>query len=206
MEGMKKTIACKINLNLGLDKEFKEQKARLEEKANRVEKLTKEVAQERDATKAWSAEKAQLEEERNTLQTEKEALHIRNEELEKAKANEANKASKALAQAKRDAEMALASTAAQAEMARINFANSTPWSFLSSHAYDKKVGSECAAYLHSLVTCTQGRFPALVSLFHEEVIRHPGWYHGLSLPEDVAMAEGGETSHPRAKEDNPANP
>ncbi|GAA0138950.1 hypothetical protein LIER_00596 [Lithospermum erythrorhizon] len=162
MEGMKKTISFKNNLNLGLDKEYKDQKAKLEE-------------EDKDAAKAWSIEKAQLEAEMDNLRVEKKAFQVRNEELEQAKKNEAIKASEVLTQVKKDAEIALASTVAKAETTRINFVNSTLRSFLSSRAYDKKVGSECEAYLHPLVSSTQGRFPDLVSLFNEEVIRRPDW-------------------------------
>ncbi|GAA0170331.1 hypothetical protein LIER_24619 [Lithospermum erythrorhizon] len=171
MEVMKKSVAFKNNLNLGLDKECKDQNPRLEEEAKRVEKLTRELAQERDLAKACQ------------------------------------KAFEALAQAKRDAEMALASAAAQVETARFIFVNSTLRSFLSSPAYNKKVGCECATYIHSLVTSTQGRFPDLVSLSNEEVIRRPSWYPGLSLPKDAAMAEEGDEAHPPPnEEDHPINP
>ncbi|GAA0146207.1 hypothetical protein LIER_06216 [Lithospermum erythrorhizon] len=106
VEGMKKTIAFKNNLNNGLDNECKDQKAKLEEEAK-----------------------------------QKETFRVCNDELERAKADEANKASEVLAQAKRDDEVALTSTAAKADTARIQFANSTLRSFLSSPAYEKKVGS-----------------------------------------------------------------
>ncbi|GAA0157401.1 hypothetical protein LIER_14676 [Lithospermum erythrorhizon] len=78
---------------------------------------------------------------------------------------------KEVVQVKQDADLALASAVAEAESARIHFANSTLLSFLSSPAYEKKVGSECAAYFHSIVASTQGRFPDLAVLFNEEVAR-----------------------------------
>ncbi|GAA0157435.1 hypothetical protein LIER_14703 [Lithospermum erythrorhizon] len=115
-------------------------------------------------------------------------------ELERAKLEEV-----VVARVKRDADRALASAADEAESARIHFENSTLLSFLSSPAYEKKVGSECAAYLHSLVSSTQGRFPDLVALFNEEVARRPDWYRGLTLPIPkgaVLLEEGGETPNP----------
>ncbi|GAA0159157.1 hypothetical protein LIER_38805 [Lithospermum erythrorhizon] len=75
-----------------------------------------------------------------------------------------------------DAEAALVFAATKADEDRINFANSTLHSFLSSPAYEKKMGSKCAAYFHSLVASTSERFPDLIALFNEE--------------------EGGETSNP----------
>ncbi|GAA0172207.1 hypothetical protein LIER_26074 [Lithospermum erythrorhizon] len=107
--------------------------------------------EEEDAAKARSVERVQLEVEKDALRIEKEALQLRYKELERAKAHEAVKASEALAQVKRDAETALVSAATKADADRINFVNSTLLYFLSSPAYEKKVGHECVAYLHSLV-------------------------------------------------------
>ncbi|GAA0168193.1 hypothetical protein LIER_22963 [Lithospermum erythrorhizon] len=128
---------------------------------------TRELAKEGDVAKAWSVEKTNLQAERDNLQTENLSLQARCKELERAKVDESNKASEALDQAKRHAEITLASAATKVEAARIQFANDTLRSFLSSPAYDTKVGSECAAYLASLVTSTQGKFPDLVALFNE---------------------------------------
>ncbi|GAA0139702.1 hypothetical protein LIER_35123 [Lithospermum erythrorhizon] len=106
------------------------------------------------------------------------------------------KASEVLEQTIRDAEMALASAAAMAETARIQFANSTLRSFISSPAYEKKMGSECETYFHSLVASTSERFPDLIALFNEEMARPPDWYRGLNLPPPKVaflLEEGGET-------------
>ncbi|GAA0169009.1 hypothetical protein LIER_23581 [Lithospermum erythrorhizon] len=81
-----------------------------------------------------------------------------------------------IAQIKRDANLGLASAAAKAEFDRINFANSTLRSFLSSLAYEKKMGSECAAYYHSVMASTSRRFPDLLAVFKEDMIRRPDWY------------------------------
>ncbi|GAA0164998.1 hypothetical protein LIER_20508 [Lithospermum erythrorhizon] len=73
---------------------------------------------------------------------QKEKLEkLRYDELKCAKADDIINSSKVLAQTKSDVEMALASTAAKAEMDRIQFANSTMRSFLSSPAYEKKMGA-----------------------------------------------------------------
>ncbi|GAA0164304.1 hypothetical protein LIER_19972 [Lithospermum erythrorhizon] len=152
VEGMKNAISFKNNLNKEPDKEYKDQKAKFEEEARRIVKLTENLPQEEVAAKARSVERVQL---------------------ERAKVDEAVKASEALAQVKRDAEAALVSAATKADADRINFANSTLRSFIYSPAYEKKVGRECAAYLHSLVFSTRGRFPDLVALFNGEIICRP---------------------------------
>ncbi|GAA0151668.1 hypothetical protein LIER_10343 [Lithospermum erythrorhizon] len=124
---------------------------------------------------------------------------------QRAKLEEAAKASEAVAQVKRNVDRALASAAVEAKSARIHFMNSTLLSFLSSPAYEKKVASECTAYLHSLVASTQGRFPDLAALFNEEAARRPDWNLGLTVPIPegvVLLEESGETPNP-PPEENP---
>ncbi|GAA0185398.1 hypothetical protein LIER_32686 [Lithospermum erythrorhizon] len=138
-------------------------------------------------------------------QTAKHFNQTRLDELERVRLEEVVKAFEAVAQVKRNADLALASTVVKAESARIHFANSTLLSFLYSPAYEKKVGSECATYLHSIVASTQGRFPDLATRFNEEVTRRPDWYRGLTLPIPkgaVLLEEGGETPNP-PPEENP---
>ncbi|GAA0165999.1 hypothetical protein LIER_40100 [Lithospermum erythrorhizon] len=109
------------------------------------------------------------------------------------------KTSEGLAQCKRDAETALASATVKAETDRIYFTNHTVPSFISSPAYEKKVGSECTSYFHSLVGSTSGRFPDLIALFNEETSRRPDWYRDLVLPLPeglVLLEEGGEIPNP----------
>ncbi|GAA0143824.1 hypothetical protein LIER_04418 [Lithospermum erythrorhizon] len=180
---MKKSISFKNNLNKELDRE--------------------------EAAKTWSAEKIQLEAYRDNVRAEKEALQLRYDELERAKADDIINALEVLAQTQRDAEMALASAAAKAETDRIQFMNNTLRSFISSLAYEKKMGSECATYVHSLVASTSERFPNLIALFYEEMAWRPDWYRGLTLilPEgEVLLEEGGETPNLPIEEHHPAKP
>ncbi|GAA0145848.1 hypothetical protein LIER_36206 [Lithospermum erythrorhizon] len=149
---MRRTITFKSRLNLELNKKCKELDLKLKEKAQRVEELILELANKKEMAKAWSIEKAQLQAERDSLQIEKEVLQNRNGKLERDKLEEAAKASES------------------------HFTNNTLLSFISCPAYEKKVGSECAAYLYSLVASTQGRFPDLVTLFNEEVARRHDLY------------------------------
>ncbi|GAA0174433.1 hypothetical protein LIER_27823 [Lithospermum erythrorhizon] len=153
------------------------QKVKLEEETQRVKELTEERAQERDAAKAWSAKKTQLEDERDNLQ--------------------------------KRAEAALLFAAAKAETDRIHFANSTVRSFISSPAHEKKMGSECAASLYSLVSSTSRRFPDLIALFNEEMTQRLDWYRGWTLPLPKGaflLEEGGETPNLPVEEDHLANP
>ncbi|GAA0143318.1 hypothetical protein LIER_04033 [Lithospermum erythrorhizon] len=57
-----------------------------------------------EVDKAWVAKRTTLQADKDTLQTEKAAMQVRCEELERAKLDEAKRASKALDQAKRNAE------------------------------------------------------------------------------------------------------
>ncbi|GAA0186518.1 hypothetical protein LIER_33806 [Lithospermum erythrorhizon] len=142
MEGMKKAISFKNNLNKELDMEYRDQKANHEEEPKRMEAL-EESCQDMDETD------------------------------------------------------------------HIQFANSTLRSFISSPAYEKKMGSECASYFHSLVVSTSERFPDLIALFNEEMARCPDWYRGLTLPLPkgaVLLEEGGETPNLPIEEDHPAKP
>ncbi|GAA0170793.1 hypothetical protein LIER_24977 [Lithospermum erythrorhizon] len=109
----------------------------------------------------------------------------------------------------RDAETALVSAATKADVDRINFVTSTLRSFLSSPAYKKKMGSECATYFHSLVASTSERFPDLIAIFNEEMAWRPNWYRGLTIPlpeGTVLLKEGGETSNLPVEEDHLVNP
>ncbi|GAA0152925.1 hypothetical protein LIER_11284 [Lithospermum erythrorhizon] len=92
-----RTIAFKNSLNLGLDKECTAQKEKLEGQTKRVDELIEELTKERDAAKAWSAEKIQLKAERDNLRAAKLSLQVCDEELKRAKIDEANKAFDALA-------------------------------------------------------------------------------------------------------------
>ncbi|GAA0170444.1 hypothetical protein LIER_40966 [Lithospermum erythrorhizon] len=219
VESLKKNLTFKSNLNLELAKKCKDFEAELKGNSPIVEKLSTELTKEKGVAKArlvekvrleaerdswrrekeaWLGEKAHLLAERDSSRGERETLQIFLDELERGKEEE-------IAQIKRDADLALASAVAKAESARINSANSTLRSFISSPAYEKKVGSECATYFHSVMASTIGRFPELAALFNEEVIRRPDWYQGMTLPIPegaVLPEEGGETPNP-LPEDNP---
>ncbi|GAA0181611.1 hypothetical protein LIER_30262 [Lithospermum erythrorhizon] len=170
VDAMKKTIAFKTSLNRGLDKECKAKKSELEVQANRVKDLTEELAKERDASKAWSAEKAIL-------------------QLERVKVDKANKSFETLDQAKRDAEVALSSAVAQADVARIQFANDTMRAFLNSPTYIAKVGHECTAYLFTIINESPIKYSELMVLFTGEKVKRPDWFGNLSFGMPTTPAE-----------------
>ncbi|GAA0161911.1 hypothetical protein LIER_18118 [Lithospermum erythrorhizon] len=156
VESLKKNLTIKRNLNLELAKKCKDFEAELKGKSLRVEELQN-LPKKREWPRLALLRRYGL-----------RPKGIHGAEIKRSGCGGDNSD-----QARRY--LALASAAAKAESARITFANSTLHSFISSPAYEKKVGSECAAYFHSIVASTIGRFPDLAALFKEEAICCPEW-------------------------------